>query len=99
MQVNASHSLCGLRVYLVICVFQLRRESTQYAAVPNQANGNTALSLSLVLSGLLTGCPLCWKNWRLLFLEPSGFLDLLWFQGRGFRAILIEADVLLHRIY
>lgn len=65
MQVNASHSFCGLRVLCVMCFSAEKRKlGTQYTVIPNhfQENENTALFLSLVLSGLLTGYLLYHKN-------------------------------------
>lgn len=85
-----------------MCFAAEKREfGTQHTAIPKdfQENENTALFLSLVLSGLLTAYPSYQKNYILLFLKPSGFLDLLQLQGRGFRAVLMEADMLLHKIY
>jgi len=78
-----------------------RKLGTQCAAIPNcfQEDENTALLLSFILSGLLAGYPLYQKSEILLFLKPSGFLDLLWFQDRGLRAILMEADIPPHKIY
>lgn len=77
-----------------------RKLGTQYTTVPChfRESENAASFLTVVLSEILTGYPSYPKKWVIL-LKPSGFPDLVRFQGKGFKAILIAADMLLSKVY
>lgn len=78
-----------------------RKLGTQYTTVPShlQESENATSFLTVVLSEILTGYPSYPKKWVILLLKPSGVPDLVRFQGKGFKAILIAADTLLSKVY